>query len=42
MRWGAININGGYYGKKLELAEAASKMGLDVLAVSEVRVKGEK
>ncbi|XP_049768049.1 uncharacterized protein LOC126101434 [Schistocerca cancellata] len=42
MRWGAININGGYSGKKVELAEAASKMGLDVLAVSDIRVKGEK
>ncbi|XP_049784084.1 craniofacial development protein 2-like [Schistocerca cancellata] len=42
MRWGAININGGYTGKKVELAEAASKMGLDVLAVSDIRVRGEK
>ncbi|XP_049762282.1 craniofacial development protein 2-like [Schistocerca cancellata] len=42
MRWGAININGGYSGKKVELAEAASKMGLDVLAVSDIRVRGEK
>ncbi|XP_049766215.1 homeobox protein ARX-like [Schistocerca cancellata] len=42
MRWGAINTNGGYSGKKVELAEAASKMGLDVLAVSDIRVRGEK
>ncbi|XP_049779285.1 craniofacial development protein 2-like [Schistocerca cancellata] len=42
MRWGAININGGYSGKKVELAETASKMGLDVLAVSDIRVRGEK
>ncbi|XP_049780678.1 craniofacial development protein 2-like [Schistocerca cancellata] len=42
MRWGAININGGYSGKMVELAEAASKMGLDVLAVSDIRVRGEK
>ncbi|XP_049764500.1 neural-cadherin-like, partial [Schistocerca cancellata] len=42
MRWGAININGGYSGKKIELAEAASKMGLYVLAVSDIRVRGEK
>ncbi|XP_049787910.1 uncharacterized protein LOC126191178 [Schistocerca cancellata] len=42
MRWGAININGGYSGKKVELAEAASKMGLDVLAVSDIWVRGEK
>ncbi|XP_049767937.1 xanthine dehydrogenase/oxidase-like [Schistocerca cancellata] len=41
-RWGAININGGYSGKKVELAEAASKMGLDVLAVSDIQVRGEK
>ncbi|XP_049771972.1 craniofacial development protein 2-like [Schistocerca cancellata] len=42
MRWGAININGGYSGKKVELAEAASKMGLDVLAVSDIWVRGEE
>ncbi|XP_049766251.1 uncharacterized protein LOC126095508 [Schistocerca cancellata] len=42
MRWGAININGGYSGKKVELAEAASKMGLDVLAVSDIRRKRGK
>ncbi|XP_049786036.1 craniofacial development protein 2-like [Schistocerca cancellata] len=41
-RWGAININGSYSGKKVELAEVASKMGLDVLAVSEIRVRSEK
>lgn len=38
---GTLNLRGGFEAKKYELVERANEFGLDVLAVSDVRVRGQ-
>lgn len=38
---GTLNLRGGFENKKHELVERANQFGLDVLALSDVRMKGE-
>jgi len=39
---GCLNIQGGYEDKKMEIAEQAAKSHLDILAISEIHMKGQK
>lgn len=39
---GTFNMQGGYERKKIELAEAAAKFNLDILAISEVNLVGQR
>lgn len=39
---GTLNIRGGYNNKKFELVEQARRLKLDIVAISDIRVRGEK